>query len=123
MMRSIEQAEGGQTPSDSSSSAIPRLLDGARPGLAACGGHQQWLLFTAPDEATVSNALQERLQEESGERGTEILDSSGTLLLCCRMTQVPVENCIAHLVGSRRDLVQLAERLHTRLDIHWPPVV
>ena len=36
------------------------------------------------------------------------------------MDRVPLRNVVTHLVGTRSDLVKVANRLHTRIDVEWP---
>lgn len=42
------------------------------------------------------------------------------LVVCCEAQGVPLQNIAAHLVGSRSDLLKVAGRLHTRIDVEWP---
>jgi len=47
----------------------------------------------------------------------------GDVLLCWEVSQLPLLRAAARLVGEHRDAMDLARKVHTRIDISWtePP--
>ncbi len=44
------------------------------------------------------------------------------VVICQEIAEVPITRVIKQLVGTRRDYGELADRLHTRIDVDWPPL-
>ncbi len=42
------------------------------------------------------------------------------IVVCQEIAEVPLNRIVKQLVGSRREYPELADRLHTRIDIDWP---
>jgi hypothetical protein len=80
-------------------------------------------MILPPDASSLRNGIQQKLRQATGLPGYEIEDPAGNLLVCCHLSQVPVDNCIRALIGTRRELIPLAERLHARNDLSWSPIV
>jgi hypothetical protein len=109
--------------SDADTEPFQRLLDDAVPMLTTCGGRQRWGTILPPDASSLRDRIQQQIRQETGHAGYEINDPTGNLLVCCHLSHVPVDNCIRALIGTRRQLIPLAERLHARNDLSWSPLV
>ena len=99
----------------------PSLADkcsSAAPELIACGGARRTLVL-APAEMN-----RERLVQANGgipaESLTFVEHARSEIVVCQEIAEVPLNRIVKHLVGSRRDYPELADRLHTRIDIDWP---
>jgi serine/threonine protein kinase len=90
----------------------------ATPQLGACGGARRTLIV-AP-----SNVDRERLARANqgipAESFTFAEHSRNEVVVCQEIAEVPINRVVTQLVGSRRDYPELADRLHTRIDIEWP---
>ena len=99
----------------------PSLADkchAATPQLGACGGARRTLVV-AP-----ANVDRERLAQANRGIPAESLTfaehSRNEIVICQEIAEVPINRVVTQLVGSRRDYAELADRLHTRIDIEWP---
>jgi hypothetical protein len=92
----------------------------ATPELIACGGTRRTLVL-GPAEMS-----RERLTEANREIPSESLaflaHPRNEIIVCQEMADVPLERVMQQLVGSHRDYPELADRLHTRIDIDWSPL-
>lgn len=43
-------------------------------------------------------------------------------MICQELSEVPIDRIMKQLIGSRKDYADLADRLHTRIDIDWDPI-
>ena len=119
-------AVGIQTEGEDGEESTPRppsLGDhcrGAVPELLACGGARRTLVLF-PAEMS-----HDRLVESNDPIPRESLNllehSSKQIVVCQELADVPLSRVLKELVGSRRDYPELADRLHTRVDVDWPPL-
>jgi hypothetical protein len=92
------------------------FLDQATPLLLEYGGSKR-LLVMAPEQAA-DIEVGRRIQELCGECPTELAGKDAELLFCYEVADVLVETAAA-LIGDSQKYAQVADRLHTRMDISW----
>lgn len=92
-------------------------LEAARPPLPDCGGARR-LLLVAPGDVP-STELVKQLSEEVSEPPTVIADKENEVLLCYEMEQLPLRRVAAAVLDRRFKNVEVASRLHTRIDVPW----
>ncbi len=108
---------------DHNASQLAMLVKNASPKLVASGGLQQWSIIASETDHALCELLQGELEAALGQRATCLTDVSGDLLVCCHMSAIPVENTIRGLLGDRDDLIEIADRLHARIDVEWSPII
>lgn len=89
--------------------------------LRACGGARR-LLLVAP-EGLPHETLLEQFGEKSDEPPTVLFDTDNDVLLCCEAEQLPLSRVAAAVLDRRARIAEVAGRLHTRIDVHWPPLM
>jgi hypothetical protein len=100
--------------------SILSLTDGlqaATPPLTQCGGARR-LLLTAPEE-TLARELIEELGSQFRPVPTVITDAENDMLLCYEIDQLPLRLVAAAVLDRRFQNVEVAARLHTRIDVSW----
>ncbi len=107
--------------SDESSRPLRALLEVASPPLLQCGGSQR-LLVVCP-EGSNDAALQEAFRHHLDEKPSVVHDRDGDLVLCYEAEQLSLADVAAYLIGNRREYVEAASRLHTRIDVRWLPLL
>jgi eukaryotic-like serine/threonine-protein kinase len=104
--------------------ARPPSLDeqcgGASPQLIACGGARQTLVI-GPSTMNLDRLL-EANQSIPADSVTVVEHGHNEIVVCQEISEVPVNRIMKHLIGTRKDYVELADRLHTRIDIEWDPI-
>ena len=60
----------------------------------------------------------DRLAEESV---TMLPEGESKVAVCFEVEQIPLDNIAASLIRTRGDYLDLAARLHTRIDVDWRP--
>ena len=95
-------------------------LKAATPQLCCCGGARR-LLLVAPE--TVSPApLVERLRHDAQSTPTVVANAEEDVLLCYEVEQLPLRHVAAAVLDRRFQNVEVATRLHTRIDVPWSPL-
>jgi serine/threonine protein kinase len=95
-------------------------LDLARPRLSQCGGTRR-LLLIAPEEAS-SAALLEALAPQVPQPPTTVINAAGGVLLCYEAEQLSLRHAAAAVLDGRTACIEVASRLHTRIDVTWTPL-
>jgi len=122
----VEAAHDTQTDVDDTQHLTPRapsLADKCRratPELIACGGARRTLVL-GPAEMSRERLIQANCEIPS-ESLAFLAHPRNEIVVCQELADVPLERVLKHLVGSRRDYADLADRLHTRIDIDWSPL-
>lgn len=110
----------GSSPDDGMTALkLKEALTAATPGLLACGGAKR-LLAVLPYGCN-AQPLQETLEAEFGETPAVVMDGTEDATFCCEAEQLPVDFVAAQVLDDRRDLAEVASRVHTRSDIEWSP--
>jgi len=89
--------------------AHPRLCD------EGIGSRLFLVLPQMTDEAAVRQMLMTETDQEAA-----IIYSAGSDFIACREAEfLEVRRVAANLIDNRRDFVEIAKRLHTRIDVNW----
>lgn len=104
--------DGPGNASDTVRDAMPRLLE--------CGGDSRFLLVAPQSADTWPASWRQPFNEAAGVSTSLAVGSDDALIVCCESQCIPLRNIAAHLVGTRSDLLKVASRLHTRIDVEWP---
>lgn len=110
---SLHSGQGG------GDASVREHLRQATPRILACGGAKR-LLLIAPDQP-LADRIQEQIWQETTDKPTVLVDPQAPVLACYEVEDVPVNDILRLLVGSRADYLELAARLHTRSDVDWSP--
>lgn len=94
------------------------LIDKSKPKLMDCGGAKRVLMVVGDESDLVP--MKRDIEQATGDSVTALTCPGSDVLLCCEMERVPLDNIAASLIGGRREYVELASRLHTRIDVEWP---
>jgi len=92
----------------------------AKPRLSQCGGARR-LLLAAPNEFPLERLLRE-VGGEVGETPTVVADAENRVLFCYEAEQLSLRRVAAALLDRRFQNVEIAARLHTRIDVNWSPL-
>ncbi len=95
-------------------------LANASSRLRRCGGGRR-LLLVLP-ESLGESELQDRIKSNLESLPTVTRDSDNDLVLCYETEQLPLHRVANALIDYRPDYMQLASRLHTRIDVNWTPL-
>ncbi len=93
-----------------------QCIESARPTLADQAGGIR-LLLMVPNDAAAASVRQSA--EECHLQATIVPSADGDLIACQEGELLEVRNVGARLIGGRREFVEVAQRLHTRIDVHW----
>ncbi|MEQ8787288.1 MAG: tubulin-like doman-containing protein [Pirellulaceae bacterium] len=104
-----EHASSGPNLRDALASATPKLLE--------CGGAKR-LLAVLPYGCNPL-PLQDAMEREFGETPTVVMDGAEEAIFCYEVEQLAVNHVAAALLDERRDLAEVASRVHTRSDVEW----
>ncbi|MBI2477934.1 MAG: protein kinase [Planctomycetia bacterium] len=92
----------------------------AEPQLLGCGGDCRYLIVAPRSASSWPDSWKRPFDEAAGVAASVVAGADDALVVCCESQRVPLQNIVAHLVGTRTDLVKIASRLHTRIDVEWP---
>ncbi|MEO8493666.1 MAG: tubulin-like doman-containing protein [Planctomycetota bacterium] len=92
----------------------------ALPRLRECGGESRFLLVEPQSAGTWPQNWKQPFEQAVGVAASLATATDDALVVCCESQRVPLRNVAAHLIGTRSDLVKVANRLHTRIDVEWP---
>lgn len=106
--------------SDLGAKVVQELIHQARPCFAESGGAQRLLVIT-PDSLQ-DGRLADEIQRATGQEPTSVPDQDGDVVVCYDREQVALAQIAARLIGTRRDYIEIARRLHTRTDVEWSPL-
>ena len=104
--------EQGQSAADTVSAARPLLLE--------CGGDCRYLVVAPKAVDTWPSDWKQPFDNAAGVSTSLVAGTDDSLVVCCESQRVPLQNVVANLVGTRSDLIKVANRLHTRIDVEWP---
>ena len=108
-------SEGPQCSIDSLE--LRRCVEAAKPRLHESSAASRLLLVMPEsiDGASVGAAL----ADENGPPPTVVRTGGGDLIACHEVERLHVREIAAQLVDNRRDYIEIARRLHTRIDVDW----
>jgi len=90
----------------------------ATPGLLAVGGAKR--LFLAAPAGDAANRFASAMKQAVGEEATVLPNPSGDLVLFYEVERLPLDRVAALLSRGYSDCGEVADRLHTRVDVEWP---
>ena len=117
LLASAESAE----PPDESGRGLSGLVRAARPRLANCGGFRRLLLAAADNQS--NPALCQATAEAEKAQPSLVCHTDPNLTLCCETERMPLPQVAAGLVDYQDSVLDIAARLHTRMDVSWAPLV
>jgi hypothetical protein len=91
--------------------------DAAAPRLAPAGTGRRVLAVAAGEQSPAD--WQQKLEAALGDCVTLQPDAQGAAFLCCEVEGLHVEAVLDQLTGQAPPLIEMASRLHTRIDIPW----
>ena len=97
--------------------SVPAGLQAATPSLPHCGGARRLLLLIPADLSSAE--LIRRVRDEVAASPTVVADKENEVLLCYEMEQLPLPRVAAAVLDQRFQNVEVASRLHTRIDVQW----
>jgi hypothetical protein len=100
-----------------SADGFESMLAAAAPSWTDCGGGKR-LLLGVPSDCDVSE-VRSSIGRFVKEPFNLVSDASGDLLVCQESQDLPVGAVAAALSDGRPDLLEVAGRLHTRVDVQW----
>ena len=53
---------------------------------------------------------------------TVVADENSDMLLCCELERLPLDRVAAAVLDGRFHNLEVASRLHTRIDVQWQPL-
>ena len=92
-------------------------IDAAQPQMAnlALGSR---LLLIVPDDTDVQK-VRERVRGCCDDNVTIVRSHGGDLIACRECEMLDIRRVATTLIGNRQDFVDIARRLHTRVDVQW----
>lgn len=93
----------------------------ATPSLLELGGFASQL-FVLPGKET-SEAIGEHIRSVLESEVSLLSGSTGNLCVCTEVGGLPLARVAIDLIECRRDYAEFADRVHTRNDISWAPLV
>jgi hypothetical protein len=104
-------------PSIQGGGGAQQFMEAAAPGWSACSGGKR-LLVVAPSKGE-RETFESQLGESVKEPFNLIFDADNDLLFCYETEAMPLAEIAHEIMQSRHDLAQVADRLHTRIDVDW----
>lgn len=93
----------------------------ARPLLADLGGFSRQIVVMPCQD--LANGITAEVRETLGEDVSIVGGASGNMVLCNEVGSVPLSRVAIDLIECRRDYADFADRVHTRNDISWAPLL
>lgn len=99
------------------SSEFRRCVEAAKPYLVdpTAAGR---LLLVMP-QSIDQEGIRASLPEEDGSPATIVHTTGGDLIACQEVEQLHIRRVANQLVENRKDYIEIAKRLHTRIDVDW----
>ena len=104
--------------SPESEGEISQLLEQAKPRLHQCGGSERSIVIV-PDSADFDSVLSSPSFHSTLKDATVVRTNEEGVSVCCEMSGVPLSNVVIKLSAGRKQCLELANRLLSRIDIDW----
>jgi hypothetical protein len=121
VMEDIRQIDIVKIVMGAGENATPQTLQycikSAWPSILKCGGAQRLLLLMP--EGSSAEHIPDPIAPGAKEKPTLLFDSDCDLIACYEAEQVRLENLAAFLTHNDPHYVEVAHRLHTRVDVEW----
>ena len=89
--------------------------------LNRCGGRRR-LLLTVPSSLQAEPILKRLTDGKAAQRPTVVADAENEIVLCYETEQLPLRRVVACVLDHRFQYVEVASRVHTRVDVDWLPL-
>jgi hypothetical protein len=110
----LESAWGDGLTADERRSRLAASLEAARGRFTDCGGAQRLLAIVPASSKGLEDAVRGMTPP-----ATVVVDSDPELVLCYEQERLSLAHVASRLVDGRSDIIQIAGRLHTRMDVPW----
>ncbi len=104
-----------------SSNPLSQCAEIAMPFWTRCGGAQR-LLCVVP-QSSERKPMTACLEHYLEQKPNLVLDADGDLVFCFEAEGLEIVDLAWSLIGDRPDLLEIASRLHTRVDVDWLSLV
>jgi eukaryotic-like serine/threonine-protein kinase len=94
-----------------------RCIEASRARMADSSSESR-LLLIVPDDIDEAK-IRENVSTEEQQPMTIVRSSGGDFVACQEVGSLDVRKLAARLVDNRKDYVEIAKRLHTRIDVKW----
>jgi eukaryotic-like serine/threonine-protein kinase len=105
---------------DGATPSVQRWLAEANPRFGDCARSRR-LLVTMPESEPMPELLQE-IERQNGATVTTIPGCGDDITICSEMQQLSLSHVLQSMTGGQGEFEQVADRLHTRVDIEWLPL-
>ena len=105
---------------NASSHTLQYCIKSAWPSILKVGGAQRLLLLVP--EGSSAAGVPEQIAKDGQEKPTVLFDSDCDMVACYEAEQVRLENLAAFLTHNDPHYVEVAHRLHTRVDVEWTQI-
>ncbi|MGI9429022.1 MAG: tubulin-like doman-containing protein, partial [Bythopirellula sp.] len=102
-------------------SQLIRHADSARPTLLDLGGASSQLAILPQKQE--SPELATTVRQSLGAETSVLTGAGSNMVVCCEGGQLPLARVAVDLIECRRDYAEFADRVHTRNDISWAPLI
>jgi serine/threonine protein kinase len=103
-------------------SKLEEKIGEATPNVLSLGGAKR-LLVLAPQRAAETEAWSRQTAQAAGQPTAFVPAEDDCVTFCYETEHTSLRNVVAALMSERHDFGKLAERLHARIDIDWPPIM
>ena len=120
----LESRIGGSEKDDvTDSERLTELLAEATPIRLAEWGGAKRLLLTGPESLAPRLEIVKQKVQEIAEHGSNIVtDADVDMVLCYEVQEIGLPDILRSLIGQRYDYLDIAARLHSRIDVDWPAI-
>ncbi|MEX0679304.1 MAG: tubulin-like doman-containing protein [Pirellulales bacterium] len=108
---------GSATTAEDRNHTLRACLDAVKAKFTDCGGAQR--LLTILPASCASSALRDSMTQQFTPPATIITDTDSDLVFCNEQQQLSLAHVAARLIDGRSNIIQIAGRLHTRVDVPW----
>jgi hypothetical protein len=116
----LSEITGGEQRPANSIFSLTSDLTRAQPRLSQCGGARR-LLLVAPEGASLGQ-LVAQIGDEVRQPPTVITDAESDVFLCFEAEGLTLRRVAAAVLDGRVQIVEVASRLHGRIDVAWTPL-
>ena len=108
------------------SQQVASLIESAQPRLQKCGGNRRLLCVLPASSSLSDEAAMQAIRAARSvfqQPPALIRDAGSDVHFYFEMGQVPIAQVAATIIDHRPDFLECAERIHTRADVAWQPLL
>ncbi len=94
-------------------------LESLEPNLLECGGARRY--FISASKEFQDSGLLDRIRDKLPAPPTVVYHDQPEITLLCEVEGLSAQNVAQHIAEYRPELLDLASRLPTRVDVSWSP--